>query len=81
MDYHLTPSDEDGLSAKDDVTSRFWIWSAVLVLASTVLSAQAPVFTSRIDLVPMGVSWSTASDGDVVYAYGSRLSSIPRVGC
>ena len=46
LDYHLTPSDEDGLSAKDDVTSRFWIWSAVLVLASTVLSAQAPVFSS-----------------------------------
>ena len=39
--------------------SRFWIWSAALVLASTVLSvlsAQAPVFTSRIDLVHIGVS-------------------------
>ena len=36
--------------------SRSWIWSAALVLASTVLSAQEPLFTSRIDLVHMGVS-------------------------
>ena len=36
--------------------SRSWIWSAALVLTSTVLSAQEPLFTSRIDLVHMGVS-------------------------
>ena len=56
LDYHLTRTGEDCVTLEDDVISRFWIWSAVLVLASTVLSAQAPLFSSGIDLVHMGVS-------------------------
>ena len=35
---------------------RIWIGSIVLVYASTVLSAQRPMFTSEIDLVHIGVS-------------------------
>ncbi len=52
LDYHLTRSGEGSLTPEDDVISRFWIVSAALVLASTVLSAQGPLFSSGIDLVP-----------------------------